>query len=167
MLIAADRNPNTSGAKLLGVATGKLAEIVAGVGDGSITAILALGEDATKAGISEATLAKLDTVIATDILPNKTTQHADVLLPAVSPFEKRGSMINLNGRLQRLNRVVLAPGSARDDWEILRDLILAINGSNGLHSIEDVFKAMATETPALAGLSLSRIGDLGLDIQLQ
>jgi NADH-quinone oxidoreductase subunit G len=73
-------------------------------------------------------------------------------------------MINLKNRIQRLNKAVNAPGSARDDWEILRDLILAINGSNGLHSLEDVFKAMAAETPALAGLTLSRIGDLGVDI---
>ncbi len=165
MLIAADRNPNTTGAKLLGVATGQLAEIVAGIKDGSITALIAFGEDATKAGLSEADLAKLDTVIAADILPNKTTVHADILLPAAAWCEKRGSMINLKSRLQRLNRAVVAPGSARDDWEILRDLILAVSGSNGLHSVEDVFKAMANETPALAGLTLSRIGDLGVDIQ--
>ena len=166
MLIAADRNPNTTGAKLLGVATGQLAQIVAGVKDGSISALIALGEDATKAGLIEEDLAKLDAIVATDILPNKTTPHADILLPAAAWCEKRGSMINLKSRLQRLNRAVVAPGSARDDWEILRDLILAINGSNGLHSIEDVFKAMAHETPALAGLTLSRIGDLGVDITL-
>ena len=165
MLIAADRNPNTTGATILGVATGQLAEIVAGIKDGSITALIALGEDATKAGLSEADLAKLDTVIAADILPNKTTVHADILLPAAAWCEKRGSMINLKSRLQRLNRAVVVPGSARDDWEILRDLILAVSGSNGLHSVEDVFKVMANETPALAGLTLSRIGDLGVDIQ--
>jgi NADH-quinone oxidoreductase subunit G len=164
MLIAADRNPNTSGAKLLGVATGQLGEIVAGVKDGSITALIALGEDATKAGLTEEDLAKLDAIVATDILPNKTTAQADVLLPVSAPFEKRGSMVNLKGRIQRLNRVVTAPGNARDDWEVLRDLILGITGSNGLHSIEEVFKAMAAETPALAGLTLSRIGDLGVDI---
>ena len=166
MLIAADRNPNTTGARLLGVATGQLAQIVAGVKDGSISALIALGEDATKAGLTEEDLAKLDTIIAADILPNKTTPHADILLPAMAWCEKRGSMINLKSRLQRLNRAVVAPGSARDDWEILRDLILAINGSNGLHNIDDVFKAMAQETPALAGLTLSRIGDLGVDITL-
>ena len=166
MLIAADRNPNTSGAKLLGVATGQLGEIVAGVKDGSITALITLGEDATKAGLSEEDLAKLDAIVATDILPNKTTVKADVVLPLCAPLEKRGSMINLKGRLQRLNRAVTAPGSARDDWEVLRDLILGITGSNGLHSVEEVFKAMAAETPALAGLTLSRIGDLGVDISL-
>jgi NADH-quinone oxidoreductase subunit G len=164
LLIAADRNPNTTGAKLLGVATGKLGEIAAGIRDGSITALLAIGEDATKAGLTDDDLAKLDAIVALDILPNRTTAKARVILPASAWCEKRGSMINLKNRIQRLNKAVLPPGSARDDWEILRDLILAINGSNGLHSIEDVFKAMASATPALAGLTLSRIGDLGVDL---
>jgi NADH-quinone oxidoreductase subunit G len=79
----------------------------------------------------------------------------------------------LKGRLQRLNKAVNAPGAARDDWEILRDLLLAISGTHGngtsavgLQSIEDVFKAMALEVPAFAGLTLSRIGDLGVELQL-
>ena len=164
MLVASDRNPNTSGARLLGVATGRMAEIVNGVRDGSITALICLGEDATKAGLSSDELAKLDAVIAMDILPNFTTAMAHIVLPASAPFEKRGSMINLKGRLQRLNKAVQAPGNSREDWEILRDLILAVSGSNGLHSVEDVFKAMASEIPALANLTISRIGDLGVQL---
>jgi NADH-quinone oxidoreductase subunit G len=164
MLIAADRNPNTTGARLLGVATGRLGELAAGVRDGSIAALFAVGEDATRAGLTEIDLAKLNVIVAMDILPNRTAARAHVVLPASAPFEKRGSMINLKNRIQRLNKVIQPPGSARDDWEILRDLILAISGSNGLHSIEDVFRAMAAETPLLAGLTLSRIGDLGVDL---
>ena len=164
MLIAADRNPNTTGAKLLGVATGKLAEIASGIRSGSITALLVLGEDATNAGLTADDLAKLDALVAMDILPNATTDKAHVVLPSSAWCEKRGSMINLKNRIQRLNKAVTAPGSARDDWEILRDLIFAVSGSNGLHSIEDVFKAMASATPTLAGLTLSRIGDLGVDL---
>ncbi|MEI8310514.1 MAG: molybdopterin-dependent oxidoreductase, partial [Verrucomicrobiota bacterium] len=74
------------------------------------------------------------------------------------------SMINVKGRLQRLNRAIQPPGQARDDWEILRDLIHAVSGSNGIGSIEDAFKQMAAETPALSGLTLSRIGDLGIQV---
>ena len=130
-------------------------------------ALLALGEDATKAGLTADDLAKLDAIVAMDILPNATTTAAHVVLPSSAPFEKRGSMINLKGRLQRLNKVVPAPGDAHDDWEILRDLILAISGSNGLHSIEEVFKAMSAEVQEFAAITLSRIGDLGLDIAAQ
>jgi NADH-quinone oxidoreductase subunit G len=71
-------------------------------------------------------------------------------------------MINATGRLQRLNQAVQPPGQAHDDWEILRDLILAVSGQNGLYSIEDVFRSMATETGEFSGLSLGSIGDGGM-----
>ena len=51
---------------------------------------------------------------------------------------------------------------ARDDWEILRDLIHAVSGEpTGLHLIEDVFRAMAAAVPEFDGLTLSKIGDQG------
>jgi NADH-quinone oxidoreductase subunit G len=168
LLVAADRNPNTTGAKLLGLTTtkpgGRLKKFVEGVRGGTIKAVLTLGEDLTKTGLSVEDLAKLDAIIALDILPNQTTPHATIVLPASAWIEKRGSMINLRSRLQRLNRVVNAPGEARDDWEILRDLIQAISGSNGLYMIEDVFKSLSAEVKQFAGLSLSKIGDLGVAV---
>ena len=163
-LISPDGNPNTSGAMLIGVATGKLPEIVSGVASGTIKALLVLGEDVLECGISESDLANLDSLVATAILPSRTTANATVLLPAASWAEKRGSMINVKGRLQRLNQAISSPGSARSDWEILRDLIQAAGGSNGIHTIDELFKQIAAEYPALEGLSLSRIGDLGIDL---
>ena len=168
LLISADRNPNTSGARLLELCTTRpgyrLKKIADGVRSGAIKALVCLGEDATKAGLTEDDLRKLDALIVLDVLPNKTTAHATVLLPASAWCEKRGSMVNAKGRLQRLNQAVTAPGQARDDWEILRDLIQAISGSNGLYMIEDVFKQMAGKVKEFAGLSLSKIGDLGIQV---
>ncbi|HEX5176332.1 MAG TPA: molybdopterin-dependent oxidoreductase [Chthoniobacteraceae bacterium] len=175
IMIPADRNPNTTGAKLLGLCGSKpgarLKRLGEGIKSGKITALICLGEDATKTGIDETLLARL-TIIALDILPNKTTAHATVLLPGSAWAEKRGSMLNIHGRLQRLNRAVTAPGRARDDWEILRDLLLAVAppGSDvvtrfgGVHSIEDLFTQMAQAHREFAGQSLSRIGDLGVQL---
>ncbi len=169
-LISDDGNPNTTGAKLLGIAPStpgaNLKAIAAGVASGAIKGLVVLGEDATECGIPETDLAKLQALIVTSILPNNTTALATVLLPSAGFSEKRGTMINLAGRIQRLNRATASPGQARDDWEVLRDLIQAVSGSNGIYAIEEVFKLMATETPALAGLSMARIGDLGLELQL-
>jgi NADH-quinone oxidoreductase subunit G len=162
-LISEDGNPNTSGAKLLGLATGRLPAIARGVEAGTITGLVVLGEDAVDCGISEAALKRLDLLIALGILANKTTPHAAVVLPAAAWAEKRGTMINIKGRLQRLNRAIQPPGNARDDWEILRDLTDAITGQPAnLPAIEDVFKRLAGDIPALNGLTISRIGDLGV-----
>ena len=73
-------------------------------------------------------------------------------------------MINLKGRLQRLNQAISSPGMARSDWEILRDLLHAVSGSNGIYTIDELFKQVAMRYPALEGLSLSRIGDFGVDL---
>jgi NADH-quinone oxidoreductase subunit G len=99
-----------------------------------------------------------------DILPNETTKRATTLLPSASFAEKRGSMINVKGRLQRLNRAIQSPGNAREDWEILRDLIQQLTGANGVYLIEDVFKQMAESVPQFQGLSLSKIGDHGVPL---
>jgi NADH-quinone oxidoreductase subunit G len=165
-LIADDGNPNTSGAKMLGLATGKLAAITEGVRNGQITALVVLCEDAVDCGIPAESLAKLESLVVMGILADRTTPHATVLLPSSAWAEKRGTMVNIKGRLQRLNQAIQPPGQARDDWEILRDLVQAVGGSNGVYTIEEVFKLMATETPALAGLTISRVGDLGVQLQL-
>ena len=163
-LVSNDGNPNSSGAKLLGVATGRLPAIVEGVEKGTISALVVVGEDAVDCGISEGALHRLDCLLAMGIFANKTTPLASVVLPSSAWAEKRGSMINIKGRLQRLNQAIQPPGHARDDWEILRDLIQAVSASNDLASIEDVFRQMAAETPALSGLTHSRIGDLGVQL---
>jgi predicted molibdopterin-dependent oxidoreductase YjgC len=73
-------------------------------------------------------------------------------------------MINGKGRLQRLNRAVRPPGNGRDDWEILRDLLQEIVGGDSLHSVDDVFRNISETVPQFVGLSLPKIGDLGVHI---
>lgn len=168
ILIPADRNPNTAGAQLL-EATGKepgkqLAEIVSGVRNGTIRGLLCLGEDLSECGFNPADLKKLKALVVTAILPNDTTKAAHIVLPGAAWAEKRGSMINIRGRLQRLNKAVEPPGEAHDDWEILRDLLAASGSKIPLHAIEDVFRAMAQDVQAFAGLNLSKIGDLGVQL---
>lgn len=115
-------------------------------------------------GLSVEELAGLRALIVMNLLPNEATCEATVVLPGSGFSEKRGSMVNANGRLQRLNRATRPPGNARDDWEILRDLLQAVGGGNSLHSIEDVFRRISETVPKFAGLTLSRIGDLGVHL---
>jgi len=168
ILVSVDRNPNTLGAQLFGITNenpgGKLSAIVEKVRSGAIRAVVALGEDLTEIGLNVDDLKKLSLIVATGILPNETTRHATVLLPGSGYAEKRGSMINIRGRLQRLNRSVQAPGEARDDWEIVRDLIQQSTGANGIYLIEDVFRQIAEAIPEMKGQSLSRIGDEGIQL---
>ena len=163
----ADGNPNTRGAELLGLSQGgrKLSTWGGEIAAGKIKALLVLGgEDVVKAGIPESALSKLETLIASGILPNATTEAAHVIFPGAGFAEKTGSMVNANGRLQRLTRAIAAPGLAKEDWMILRDLREVLTGGNSLHSIEDIWKAMSAIVPAFAGLSWAKIGDPGIEL---
>ena len=167
ILLSEDRNPNENGARLLlGISQpgATLPAIVDAVKSGEVKILVALGENPIGFGISVEQLSNLPVFIAMDILTNAASEHATVLLPSFGFAEKRGSMINGKGRLQRVNRAVRAPGNARDDWEILRDLLQALTGSNGIYSIDDVFRQMSETVPQFSGLSLSKIGDLGVHV---
>src|SRR5437660_10982967 len=168
ILLSQDRNPNINGAKIvLGLAAepgARLKQIAESVAGGRIKALIVLGEDPTEFGITVEQLKQLPSFIMMAILHNAATPHTTALFPSAAYAEKRGSMINGRGRLQRLNRAVRPPGEARDDWETLRDLSQAITGNNGVYTIEDVFKQMADSVPQFNGLSLSKIGDLGLKL---
>ena len=169
LLIAADRNPNTTGAKLIfgnQDPFSQLNPILEGIRSGNIKALIVLGEDLiSDAGFHFDDLAKLDFLVQAYTLANPTALAAHLVLPSATFAEKRGSMVNLSGRLQRLNRAVEMPGQAHDDWEILRDLILALSGEkNQIHHIEDIFKAIADNIPAFNGLTLSKIGHQGTPI---
>lgn len=168
ILLSGGRNPNTNGARLILQSTAEpganLLEIADAVKSGKIKALAVLAENPMHLGLSVEQLAQLPVFIVMDILKNEATEKATVVLPACGFAEKRGSMINGKGRLQRLNRAVRPPGNARDDWEILRALIQAVGGGDSLSSIDDVFRKISESVPQFAGLSLSKIGDLGVHI---
>ena len=167
ILLSEDRNPNTNGAHLLGLTNDPGANLPAisdAVTSGQVKALVCLGENPLKFGLSTDQLSRLPAFIFMNLLANEATEFATAILPSAAFAEKRGSMINGKGRLQRLNRAVRPPGQARDDWEILRDLNHALTGSNGIYTIEDVFRQMSETVPAFAGLTLSKIGDLGIQV---
>jgi NADH-quinone oxidoreductase subunit G len=48
--------------------------------------------------------------------------RADVILPGAAYSEKDATYVSTEGRVQRAERAVFAPGEAREDWKILRAL---------------------------------------------
>ena len=73
-------------------------------------------------------------------------------------------MVNVTGRLQRLNQVVDGPGQTLEPWEIVRDLIQATGGGNGIYSALDIFKQLTEEVSEFADLTWGKIGDLGVPL---
>ncbi|GHC62968.1 molybdopterin-dependent oxidoreductase [Roseibacillus persicicus] len=168
-LISADRNPNTTGAKMvLGDDNPfeKYDQIKGDIASGQIKAALVIGEDLTESGYSSDELSKLQHLVVLNILSNATAGKAHVVLPGASFAEKRGSMVNVTGRLQRLNRAILPPGESAPDWEILSALLAELNPEGPKpQKIQDVFQMLADEVAEFKDLTLQKIGDLGVQVK--
>ncbi|MFZ4694341.1 MAG: molybdopterin-dependent oxidoreductase [Verrucomicrobiia bacterium] len=169
ILVMADRNPNTAGALLAGVAGAppgsRLAALCAAVEQGKVDALLAVGECAVKAGISEAALARLKLLVAVDLLPSRTTELAHWVLPGAAHFEKQGTFVNGQGRMQRFSPAFPPQAGVRPDWETLCAL-LPERERAGLVSFDAVFKKMCTETPSLSEVTWSGLGTGGVALTL-
>jgi NADH-quinone oxidoreductase subunit G len=168
-LLSADRTPNSNGAKLTGVSTepvgGRIPVIAEAIKSGKIKTLIVHGENISKHGIAEDALAKLDLLVVIDALPNKVTELAHYVLPGATFAEKRGTFINAENRLQRLNAAIPSPGIARPEWRTFAALLNELGGDGGYLTIEDVFADMVRSLAPLAGLNLSKIGDLGVELK--
>ena len=135
LLVAGDRNPNTTGAQLTGITTqrvgSKLGAIAKGIAAGKITTLIVYGEDVTQHGIDAKLLGKLKLLIVSDILPNATTRKADYLLPGCAHAEKRGTFTNVKGRVQKFTKALEPPGDAMPEWEVLHELVHNVTGLMG------------------------------------
>jgi NADH-quinone oxidoreductase subunit G len=165
LLLNADRNPNSAGARLTGIAPpamgSNLPKIAAGIRSGAIKTLIVFGEDVTKHGIGGDLLDRLETLVVSDILPNATTGRAHYLLPGCAPAEKRGSFVNAKGRVQRFTQAIQPKGQARAEWEFLHELARGLCGLEGVTGMEGLFNQMAAEVPAFRGLTWAALGDLG------
>jgi NADH-quinone oxidoreductase subunit G len=170
LLLSADRNPNSNGARLVGLVAepigSNISKIAGGIRAGKIKTLIVFGEDVTQQGIGIDLLDKLETLIVSDILPNPTTGRAHYLLPGCAPAEKRGSFTNGKGRVQKFVKAVEARGDARPEWEFLHELVFNVTGQNGFVSIEGLFNQMAAEVPAFKGLTWASLGDTGRNVPI-
>jgi NADH-quinone oxidoreductase subunit G len=170
LLVSADKNPNSNGAQLTGLAADpmgtNLPKIAVGIQSGKIKTLIVFGEDVIRRGIGADLLGKLETLIVSDILPNATTKLAHYLLPGCAHAEKRGTFTNTKGRVQKFMKAVEPPGDARPEWEFLHDLVYNVTGQDSFQTIEVLFNEMAKDVPAFSGLTWATLGDTGVTVKI-
>lgn len=109
---------------------------------GALNALYIMGEDPAStlpynSKISR-TLKSLELLIVQDIALTETAKLAHVVLPASGWSEKSGTFMNAEGMVQKLQKIVDAPGQALPDWQILRNLSLSMGKEIAIRSIESV-----------------------------
>jgi formate dehydrogenase major subunit len=131
---------------------------------GALHALWAVGYDIlfTNANASETekALASIELLVVQDLFMNETARRfAHVVLPAASSFEKDGTFMNSERRIQRVRRAVEPVGEVRPDWQIQCDVAKAMGYEEGFSfaSAEEVWEEIRKVWPAGAGITYARL----------
>ncbi|MCX8108723.1 MAG: molybdopterin-dependent oxidoreductase, partial [Verrucomicrobiae bacterium] len=167
-LLSRDRNPNTTGATLLGIAANppgsNIPRFAKLIREGKIRVLVAIGEDVSRYGIPPEVLEALDLLVSSDIHHNNTTRLSHFVLPGCAHFEKQGTFTNIHGRVQRFEKAVQPPANARPELHWLADLVARLAGQFVPKAAECVFELMREEIPGFKPLSWEMVGPQGATI---
>lgn len=166
LLISSDRTPNLRGAFLTGLINelpkDNLSELSNLIDAGEIQTILVYHEDITKYGISEAQLKKIN-VIYLGTHANKTSDLARIVIPSLMAFEKSGTFINQEFRIQKFVQAVPGPAGIMPDINTLNRLISLLKKENdSTPSIKLLWPQMKASIAQFKDLSFESIPDTGL-----
>ena len=143
-----------------------IVEIMNAAGRGDIKAIYIMGENPLISDPDlhhiKKELQKLDLLVVQDIFLTETAALADVVLPSASFAEKDGTFTNTERRVQRIRKVVNAPGEAKPDWEIIAGISTKMGYTMNYSSAKEIFEEIAKVTPSYAGISYERIEKEGI-----
>jgi len=173
LLRRADKNPNTSGARLLGLGEDKcldLAGLKQAAAEGRIGTLLVCYTDLPgltgEAGQGwDSALDKVETLIYLGHNDCATAQRANLVLPAATFAEREGTLTNFEGRVQIQRKAFDPAGESLPGWEIFRRLGEVLGGEYEFEGPEQVFQRLTETVPQLAGLSYEAIGSAGCPVK--
>ena len=196
-----DITPNSLGAEVAGIKPGEgglnLDGIINGIKEGKIKALYLIEDDivASYPELGEV-FSKLDLFIVNASNFNKTTVFADIVFPAAAYAEKNGTIVNFQGRVQRLKPAVSTIetdrsldgmtlsrldkfGTKFDRWALGHKydaksswkIISALSGLMGFklkfNIAEEVFNQISGTISVFNGLDYDVIGELGAQSKLK
>src|SRR4029078_10169723 len=132
---------------------------------GDLKAMYIFGEDVAQTDPDTAHVVKalesLEFLVCQDIFETETTNFADVILPASSFLEKRGTFTNAERRIQLVEPAIDPHGEAETDFEIIAEVSRALGHETGWSGPEDAMREIAALTPHFAGVTYERLGRRG------
>lgn len=153
--------PGTHGLNLL--------EMMDAAEAGKLKALWTIGYDIalTNANFAatERALSSLDFIIVQDMFLNETARRfGSIFLPATSSFEKDGTFMNAERRVQRVRKAIEPAGESKADWKIICEVAAAMNKGQFFHyrSVEDIWNEIRVVWPVGYGLTYKRLENEGL-----
>jgi formate dehydrogenase major subunit len=129
--------------------------------EGDLRGMYVIGENAalSEPGVShaEAVLEELDFLVVQDLFVTETAAYADVVLPACSFVEKRGTFTNTDRTVQMVKEVMEPKGDSRPDWEILQALANRMGRDWDYESTAEIMAEVNSVTPLYGGVTHERV----------
>lgn len=110
-------------------------------------------------------LRALDFVIVQDMFLNETAREfGSVFLPAASSFERDGTFMNAERRVQRIRKAIEPVGQSKSDWEIICAVANAMGKGEFFDygSAEEIWNEIRSVWDAGQGITYARLEHGGL-----
>ena len=128
---------------------------------GDISGLLIVGADPIAdfpdAALAREALEKVESAVVVELFPTETARLADVVLPAAATPEREGTFTNLERRLQKLESLLPAPGTAREPWRALASLAGTMGSDWGWRTFDDVWASIKEKVPTHAGVDVAAL----------
>lgn len=164
LLISNDRNPNVRGALVTGLVKElpekTLTALSAAVDAGVVRTILAVDEDLVAAGLTPEQLKKVN-VIALATHYTQTTQSAKVEIPTLTVFEKSGTFINQQFRLQKFHAAIPGPAGVQGALVVLAEIYKQLTGNALPATAQGMWALLSEEVASLKGITFETLPDTG------
>lgn len=136
---------------------------------GDFKALWAIGYDVyfsnASAHLTKEQLAAMEFVVVQDIFMTETAKEfADVVLPASTSFERGGTFMNAERRVQRVRAAIDPVGDSKPDWEIIQMVAHAMGHPQGFEfdSEEAIWEEVRKVWTPGGGMSYARLEQGGL-----
>jgi len=135
--------------------------ILEGLASGDLRALVLDGADPVRdhpqPSLAAAGLAAAEFIVSFDLFVSDSAAFADVILPVAGLGEVEGTATNIEGRIQKINRLVPPAGMARTVWSILDDIAALMGSELGAASATAIADEISTVAPAYAGAVWDRL----------
>ncbi len=102
---------------------------------------------------------KAEFLVVQDSYLNEMTEKADAVFPATTFAETDGTFVNVEGRVQRFQKIIEPLGEARPDWWIVSQLALRLGREDFKHKkSSDVMREIKKTVPAFSKVADTSLG---------
>ncbi|MBQ6705249.1 MAG: (2Fe-2S)-binding protein [Opitutales bacterium] len=165
MLISEDRSPNRRGALVTGLVkdfdSAEVSALAAKIDADEVKTVFVCGENLKDLGLTDEQLKKVE-IVYLGTQANATSEEASVVLPGRTVFEKAGTFVNQEFRLQKFE--VAVPGAKGTENDLIILSTLAARASSGVvldNSLASVWEKLRAACSVLAGIDSAKIPDTG------